>query len=190
MNSAAQFEAIVSEHYESLFRFAMSLSRKESDACDLTQQTFYIWATKGHQLRDLSKVRTWLFTTLHRSFLQMRRRGSRFSHHELEEVSEELPLVSPVQSDQFDASQVLFALARVDEVYQAAIALFYLDEFSYKEIAVILEVPLGTIKSRIARGIAQLRKILLSDTTTSNALAPSGPKVPPRCRNSWTTCKS
>ena len=58
---------------------------------------------------------------------------------------------------------MLSALARVDEVYQAAIALFYLDEFSYKEIAVILEVPLGTIKSRIARGIAQLRKILLSD---------------------------
>jgi len=164
MNSAAQFEAIVSEHYESLFRFAMSLSRMESDARDLTQQTFYIWATKGHQLRDLSKARTWLFTTLHRSFLQMRRRGSRFSHHELEEVLEELPLVSPVQADRFDASQVLFALARVDEVYQAAIALFYLDEFSYKEIAVILEVPLGTIKSRIARGIAQLRKILLSDS--------------------------
>ena len=58
MNSADQFEAIVSEHYEPLFRFAMSLTRVESDAWDLTQQTFYIWATKGHQLRDVTKVKT------------------------------------------------------------------------------------------------------------------------------------
>ena len=61
MNSADQFEAIVGEHYEPLFRFAMSLTRSKPEAWDLTQQTFYIWATKGHQLRDLSKVKTWLF---------------------------------------------------------------------------------------------------------------------------------
>jgi hypothetical protein len=56
MNSADQFEAIVRERYKPLFRFAMSLTRFESDARDLTQQTFYVWATKGHQLRDISKV--------------------------------------------------------------------------------------------------------------------------------------
>src|SRR5262245_34364593 len=56
MNSADLFEAIVNEHYAPLFRFAMSLTRSESDACDLTQQTFYVWAKKGHQLRDISKV--------------------------------------------------------------------------------------------------------------------------------------
>ena len=55
---------------------------------------------------------------------------------------------------------MLPALARVDETYRAAVSLFYLDDCSYKEIAVILEVPLGTVKSRIARGIAQLREIL------------------------------
>ena len=63
------FEQIVSQHYEPLYRFAFSLTRSEADACDLTQQTFYIWATKGHQLQDRSKVKSWLFTTLHREFL-------------------------------------------------------------------------------------------------------------------------
>jgi DNA-directed RNA polymerase specialized sigma subunit, sigma24 homolog len=53
MNSADPFETIVGEHYEPLFRFALSLTRMESDARDLTQQTFYVWATKGHQLRDI-----------------------------------------------------------------------------------------------------------------------------------------
>ena len=169
MNSADQFEAIVSEHYEPLYRFAMSLTRAESDARDLTQQTFYVWATKGHQLRDISKVKTWLFTTLHRAFLETRRRQSRFPHDELEEVSDQLPALSPEFADQADCSQVLPALARVDEVYQAAVALFYLEDCSYKDIAEILEVPIGTVKSRIARGIAQLREILLSDDSRGSS---------------------
>jgi len=161
MNSADQFEAIVGEHYEALFRFAMSLTRVESDAQDLTQQTFCVWATKGHQLRDLSKIKTWLFTTLHRSFLGARRRESRFPHQDLEEVLEQSLADYPNPVHPADCSQVLAALARVDEVYQAAVALFYLEDCSYREIAAILETPVGTVKSRIARGIAQLRKILM-----------------------------
>ncbi len=160
MNSADQFETIVADHYEPLFRFAMSLTRAESDAWDLTQQTFYVWATKGHQLRDLAKAKTWLFTTLHRAFLEGRRRQVRFPHNDLEEVSEQLLAFSLELGDQMDSSQVLSALARVDEVYQAAVALFYVDDCSYKDIAEILTVPVGTVKSRIARGIRQLREIL------------------------------
>src|SRR5436309_9784781 len=109
----------LNEHYEPLYRFAMSLTRAESDAGDLTQHTFYIWATKGHQLRDPSKVKTWLFTTLHRAFLESRRRQTRFPHLELEEVSEQLPAYAPELGDHLDSSQVLSALARVDEVYRA-----------------------------------------------------------------------
>jgi RNA polymerase sigma factor (sigma-70 family) len=160
MNAADPFESIVGEHYEALYRFAMSLTRAESDARDLTQHTFYVWATKGHQLRDLAKVKTWLHTTLYRAFLKTRRRQIRFPHHELEEVSEQLPVLTPNVADQLDGSQVLLALARVDEVYQAAVALFYLEDCSYKDIADILGVPVGTVKSRIARGIGQLRGIL------------------------------
>ena len=163
MNSTEQFEAIVNEHYEPLFRFGLSLTRSESDACDLTQQTFYIWATKGHQLRDVSKVKTWLFTTLHRLFLTMHRRAIRFPETDLEEAGNQLPSVAPARFNVGDSSQALSALARVDDIYQAAVALFYLEDCSYKETAAILEVPVGTVKSRIARGIAQLREILLSD---------------------------
>lgn len=170
MNSAEQFEAIVNNHYEPLFRFALSLTRTESDAWDLTQQTFYIWATKGHQLRDPSKAKTWLFTTLHRAFLSARRKENSLTQHPLEEVSEQLPVVDPVLPEQLDPAQVLSALARVDEVYQAAVALFYLEDRPYKEIAEILEVPVGTIKSRIARGIMQLRGILGCDEPTPRAV--------------------
>jgi len=167
MNSTDQFDGIVRDYYEPLFRFALSLTRGEADARDLTQQTFYLWATKGHQLRDITKVRTWLFTTLHRAFLMGRRRQTRFPHHDLESASAQLPTVPPVSTSQADSSQVLRALAKVDEVYQAAVALFYLEDCPYKDIAAILEIPVGTVKSRIARGIAQLREILLSGTGVS-----------------------
>jgi len=159
MNAPDPFEAIVGEHYEPLYRFALSLTRAEADAQDLTQQTFYVWATKGHQLRDRSKIKSWLFTTLHRAFLGARRRQERFPHYELEEASLELPAVW-WHPQHLDSRQVLSALGKVDEVFQPAVALFYLEDYSYKAIAEVLGVPIGTVKSRIARGIAQLREIL------------------------------
>src|SRR5437660_1234023 len=138
------FEGLVEQYYRPLYKFALSLAQSESDACDLTQQTFYIWATKGHQLRDASKVKSWLFTTLHREFLESRRRQTRFPHYELTQVAGELPTVSPARVNQLDSGLVLQALSRVDEVYRAPVALFYLEDCSYKEIAEILAVPLGT----------------------------------------------
>jgi RNA polymerase sigma-70 factor (ECF subfamily) len=160
MASGDDFESIVAQYYEPLYQFAFSLTRAEADACDLTQQTFYVWATKGHQLRDRTKVKTWLFTTLHRGFLESRRRQTRFPHYALDEVEFELPVLPPTLVNQLDSNQVTQALAQVDEVYQAPVALFYLEDCSYKEIAEILDVPIGTVKSRLARGIAQLQKIL------------------------------
>jgi len=165
MASSLDFESVVARYYEPLYQFAFSLTRTEADASDLTQQTFYVWATKGHQLRDASKVKTWLFTTLHRVFLESRRRETRFPHFKLDDVPLELPALSPAAVSQLDTAQVLQALARVDIIYQAPVALFYLEDCSYKEIAEILDVPMGTVKSRLARGLAQLQNILANEPT-------------------------
>jgi len=172
MAEAAEFERLVACYYEPLYQFAFSLSRDEADACDLTQQTFCIWAVKGHQLRDASKVKTWLFTTLHREFLGARRRQTRFPHVDLEHAAAELPVVSPVTAGRLDASQALEALARLDETYQAPVALFYLQDCSYNEIAEILDVPLGTVKSRLARGLGRLHELLTGNTTGTQLQPP------------------
>src|SRR3989449_3904768 len=111
------FESLVANYYRPLYQFAYSLTQSEADSCDLTQQTFYIWATKGHQLRDASKVKSWLFTTLHREFLEIHRRQSRFPHHELSQVDHELPPISPARITQLDGPQVLRALAQIDPIY-------------------------------------------------------------------------
>ena len=160
MAEGVNFEELVARHYVPLYQFAFSLTRDEADACDLTQQTFCTWAAKGHQLRDVTKVKTWLFTTLHREFLGSRRRQTRFPHIDLEYAAAELPVVSPATVNRLDSAQVLSALAQLDEIYQAPVALFYLQDNSYNEIAEILDVPLGTVKSRLTRGLARLHQLL------------------------------
>ena len=113
MPDKLDFESLVSRYYSSLYQFAFSLTRTETEASDLTQQTFYVWATKGHQLRDVSKVKTWLFTTLHREFLEKQRRQTRFPHFELNQIDSELPNISPEMMNRLDSRPVLQALTRI-----------------------------------------------------------------------------
>lgn len=160
MTGDLDFEALVSQYYASLYQFAFSLTRSESDACDLTQETFYIWAAKGHQLKDAKKVKSWLFTTLHREFLEGHRHRTRFPHHELEEVSPELPPVDVNLVSRMDGLKMVNLLSQIDPQYQAPVALFYLEDLPYKDISEILQVPLGTVKSRISRGITQMQTLL------------------------------
>jgi len=78
-------------------------------------------------------------------------------------VDEELPSISPARVNQLDSAQLLVALQQIDAVYHAPVALFYLEDYAYKEIAEILSIPMGTVKSRISRGIAQLQQALASN---------------------------
>jgi RNA polymerase sigma-70 factor (ECF subfamily) len=168
------FESLVDLHYGQLYRFAMSLTRMESDACDLVQQTFLTWATKGHQLQEPSKAKAWLFTTLHRCFLESRRRITRFPHREIAEVELELPFVEPDLVSRLDAQDVVRLLERVDPQFQAPVALFYLEDYSYNDIAAILDIPLGTVKSRIARGLAQLKNLVLRNSSSADETRKGG----------------
>ena len=154
-----EFGDLVRTHYASLYRFALSLTRSETEAGDLTQQTFLIWGSKGHQLRDRTRAKTWLFTTLHREFLRQRRHHTRFPQVELSELEPELS-VEPERIEIRKLDGVLRALAQVEPLYRATLSLFYLEEMSYREMADILGVPIGTVQSRLSRGKAQLRQLL------------------------------
>lgn len=153
------FEQIVSTYYQPLYRFGYSLARNEHEAGDLAQQTFFIYAEKGDSLRDKSKTKSWLFTTLYREFLRRRKKESRLDHYAPDMLEAAGGAVEPQIRRSMDANLALEALAEVDEVYRQPIALFYMKDLSYKEIAEILDVPIGTIMSRLSRGKAQLREI-------------------------------
>jgi RNA polymerase sigma-70 factor, ECF subfamily len=159
--SQSDFQQLVDQQYAPLYRFALTLAKSEADAADLTQQTFFLWASKGHQLRDRSKAKSWLFTTLYREFLNRRRHEGRFPKVELGDAREEEMSILP-NVNKFDSATVLRALCEVEEPFRAPLMLFYLGQFSYQEIADVLSVPIGTVMSRLSRGKALLRQRLLA----------------------------
>lgn len=163
----SEFADLVDTHYEALYRFGYSLTRSPDRAADLVQETFCIWAEKNSQLRDRSKAKTWLFTTLHREFLGQRRKMARFSDEPLDEG-----MISSFEGEeddaerQMDGGRAVELLGEMDELYRAPLALFYLQQHSYKEIATILDVPIGTVMSRLSRGKEMLRKKMVSEPST------------------------
>src|SRR5207245_5308445 len=94
MSADLQFESLVKLYYRDLYRFGLSLTGSDADAADLTQETFYIWANKGHQLENPASAKGWLFTTLHREFLKISRRRKRVAFEAIDEVEATFPHVS------------------------------------------------------------------------------------------------
>ena len=154
------FETLVATYYQALYKFAWSLTKSEGDAADLTQQTFLIWAKKGHTLRDSSKVKSWLFTSLYREFLRQNRRGKTVVpiDQEIIESRQDSDLVGSVR--QLESKEAVEALHALDPVYREPLILFYMQDLAYKEIAEILDIPIGTVMSRLARGKSQLKAVL------------------------------
>ncbi|MDP0489610.1 MAG: RNA polymerase sigma factor [Verrucomicrobiota bacterium JB023] len=155
--SKSEFEELVDTYYEALYRFGYSLAKSPERASDLVQQTFVKWAEKGHQLLDKTKAKSWLFTTLYREHLSQARRSTRFPERDLEEAEFQLPAESPSPERALDGKRAVSLLTQLDETFRAPLTLFYLQDHSYKEIAAILDIPIGTVMSRIARGKKQLR---------------------------------
>ena len=160
-----EFANLVDQYYQALYRFGFSLAKDPDRASDLVQQTFVIWAQKGHQLKDRSKAKTWLFTTLYREHLSNARRSQRHPEMEISKVEYELSGHEEQADRQMDGQRAVHLLSQLDETFRAPLTLFYLQQHSYEEIAFILDVPIGTVMSRISRGKDQLRKKMNSDPT-------------------------
>src|SRR5438552_12202165 len=168
MSADLEFENLVRVYYRDLYRFGLSLTGSDADAADLTQETFYIWANKGHQLENPASAKGWLFTTLHREFLKICRRRKRVAFEPIDEAAQNLPHVSADIVNRIDAQKLLDVLGRIEEDFRAPLVLYYIEDLSYKEIGEVLAIPLGTVQSRIARAKIKLLE-LLSETKPRTA---------------------
>jgi RNA polymerase sigma-70 factor (ECF subfamily) len=163
------YEKIVALYYHDLYRFAYSLAGNADDACELTQESYYRLLSNEGQLRDRTKIKAWLFTTLHRVFLSQRHRSIRFPHLTISAVEHELPALTPELVSKMDGLLVMEALLEIDEHHRTPLTLFYLQNLSYREIADILDVPIGTVMSRLSRSKAALRDHLTTRAGQQNA---------------------
>jgi len=161
-------QAIVSKYYASLYRFGLALAKNESEAADLTQETFLILAKHEKQIREPERIKAWLFTTLRREFLRKIRIHTAHPEVEFQPEKHEIRAIKSDALRAIDGRTALAALAKIEERYRSAVELFYLADLSYKEISATLGVPIGTVMSRLSRGKEQLRRVLAT-TLESNS---------------------
>jgi RNA polymerase sigma-70 factor, ECF subfamily len=168
--SQRSVQRLVDAHYEALYRYAYRLSGSASDAEDLTQETFCSAQQKLAQLREPARAKAWLFSILRNAFLHRQRAKQQAQFISLDgigdlpEAADPLPPVDPEQLQQ--------ALNELPEVFRTPVILYYFEEFSYRDIAEQMDLPLGTVMSRLARAKAYLRSRLLSPAAE---IAANGP---------------
>jgi RNA polymerase sigma-70 factor, ECF subfamily len=149
---------LVAEHHQAVYRYAYRLTGSMHDAEDLTQQVFLVAQRKMGQLRDVGNAGPWLFTILRNCFLKDRQRRRPALATDLS-WNMELASASPPKED-IDRDRLQDALNRLPDPFRLAVVMFYFEECSYREIAERLEVPIGTVMSRLARAKGYLRSIL------------------------------
>jgi RNA polymerase sigma-70 factor (ECF subfamily) len=162
------FQEVIDANYERLHRYAWSLSGSSDEAWDLTQETFLIWARKGSSIRSLKATKSWLYTTLYREFLKKRRRNDRFVAIDESSVDPETQLVDEECIQSLDSEMLMGHLMKLKFEYRKVITLFYLESYTYKEISSILDIPIGTVMSRLARSKELLKRQLQQAEKNSN----------------------
>ncbi len=151
-------QELVEHHYEVLYRYAYRLTGRIADAEDLTQHTFLTAQRKLDQLREPEFARAWLFSIARNGYLKQLRSQPNSVAVSLDVIVEP----AEVGSDEIevDSERLQHVLNDMPEDFRTPVILYYFQEFTYKEIAAQMELPIGTVMSRLARGKSYLRRRL------------------------------
>ena len=152
---------LVEEHHAAIYRYAYRLTGSVPDAEDLSQQVFLTAHEKIGQLRDDGSVRGWLFTILRSWFLKSRRQRLPVPAADSELELAYVPDVPP--GEEIDRERLQSALDELPDEFKIVLVMFYFEHCSYRDIAEKLQVPPGTVMSRLSRAKGLLRKRLLLD---------------------------
>lgn len=175
-------------HMDAVFRFALRLAGSPSAAEDLVQETYFRAWRSWEQYTPGTNCKSWLFTICRNHFLRKRERSKR--HDEIlserapddpESLSRENPVFaaskdSDPEGDFFRGivdDEILRAIDDLPEEYRSAVVLSDLEGLSYQEVAELMDVPLGTVKSRLFRGRRMLQKQLYDYAVTMGFLSPA-----------------
>jgi RNA polymerase sigma-70 factor (ECF subfamily) len=153
------FEAEALPHLRALYGTAYRMTRNAQDAEDLVQETYLRAYRAFDRYQPGTNIRAWLFTILHRARTDSFRRQSR-SPRTVELIGDGPSMPAPQEALAAGGEDIVRAMEGLPEVFRSAVVLRDLEDFSYEDIARILEVPVGTVMSRIHRGRALLRAAL------------------------------
>jgi RNA polymerase sigma-70 factor (ECF subfamily) len=175
MADQAQFAELAMEYMGSLYSAALRMTRNPSDAEDLVQETYLKAYRAFGSFKEGTNLKAWLYRILTNTFINSyRARRRRPEQTELDDV-EDLYLyrrlggleavtagrsAEEVVMEHFTEAEVKAAVEELPEQFRIAVLLADVEGFSYKEIAEILDVPIGTVMSRLHRGRRSLQKTL------------------------------
>ena len=175
MADQERFEELAMEHMPSLYTAALRMTRNTSDAEDLVQETYLKAYRAFHTFQEGTNLKAWLYRILTNTFINTYRAKKRRPDESNIDELENLYLYRRLGGlegatagrsaeeevlDKFTESEVKEAIEVLPEQFRLAVLLGDVEGFSYKEIAEILEIPIGTVMSRLHRGRRALQKRL------------------------------
>jgi len=169
----SEFGSLVEREIPRLRRYARALTRNAERADDLVQETLLRAISKRHLWQMGTDLRAWLFTIMHNQHVNLVRRAVRDETAiDIEQVSTSLVAISdPTASRQL--RELERAIGCLPEEQRAVILLVGLEGMSYEAAAQILNVPIGTVRSRLSRGRDELRRLLDLPRKAPEALQPA-----------------
>lgn len=161
--NALQIHEHLLPHFDLIYRCAFRLARKPQDAEDLTQEAFFYAIKNFSQLNDVAKAKNWLFSILRNLFLKELEKNKKRTHIDFDTVSNTLGSAVNLENELMKKEtqlQVRQVLNKLDDRLKKPIEMFYYERMSYRDIALSLSLPMGTVMSRIARGKIYLKREL------------------------------
>jgi len=152
----SDIQRLIDDHLDAVYRYAYRLTGDVHDAEDLSQQVFMLAQERLEQLREADKARGWLFTILRNSFLKTVQRSQPVLATNLGVDLEAVPVEGP-NGQAVDSAELQAAICELPAEYRVVLVMFYFEECAYREIAEKLDLPIGTVMSRLARAKGHLR---------------------------------